>query len=200
MWSKSVDSEGPNSCGHFDTKIEVVTIKILELDFLQRREPEVSSSRWRASYEIWRVWSRQLCTGREHSTLTTSPSGPPSIIGTHCTANEQIQFCMWLACFHWVALKVQAQKNFLFNNLLKPVHKKSLPIVEEKKFSLKICVKNFIYMILKQKWYCMRKAQFEVCEFMRKLRLKVCDCMKKRRFEVLLHEKCAVPLTLNAQW
>ena len=27
MWSTRVDSESPYSCGHFDTKIEVVTMK-----------------------------------------------------------------------------------------------------------------------------------------------------------------------------
>ena len=34
MWSTRVDSESPNLCNHFDTKIEVVTIKIIRARFL----------------------------------------------------------------------------------------------------------------------------------------------------------------------
>ena len=41
MWSTRLDSKSPHSCGHFDTEIEVVTIKkILELNFFQRHEPK----------------------------------------------------------------------------------------------------------------------------------------------------------------
>ena len=40
MWPTRVDSESPYLCGHFDTKIEVATIKIIALDFFQHCEPE----------------------------------------------------------------------------------------------------------------------------------------------------------------
>ena len=50
MWLTRVDYESPHLCGYFETQIEVVTMKNVELDFCQRHEPEVCSSRWRASY------------------------------------------------------------------------------------------------------------------------------------------------------
>ena len=40
MWSNRVYSESPHPCGHFDTKIEVLTMKKLELDFFKAVNPK----------------------------------------------------------------------------------------------------------------------------------------------------------------
>ena len=40
MWSNRVYSESPHPCGHFETKIEVVTMKNISARFFQHHEPK----------------------------------------------------------------------------------------------------------------------------------------------------------------
>ena len=44
------DSESPHPYDHFDTKIEVVTMKHVIAKSYPTQNPEVCSSQWRASY------------------------------------------------------------------------------------------------------------------------------------------------------